>query len=73
MIFRNDRIRVLRKLQNWSLSDVAFELAKRSHRYTRQTICNWELGATEPKATDVACLAEVFSVKIQYFFSENPE
>lgn len=69
-MFNPAKIRKLRENKNWSLSDLAFELAKMSHRYTRQTLCNWELGVTQPKANDIACLAEIFSVSVQYFFEE---
>lgn len=69
-MFRCNKIKELRKKKKWSLADVVFELAKLSHRYTRQTILNWEDGVTEPKASDVGCLAEVFGVTVGYFYSE---
>ena len=70
-MFMNIRIKELRESKNWSLGDLTFELAKLSYRYTRQTLFNWETGATEPRASNVACLAEVFSVPIEYFFDDK--
>lgn len=69
--FRYSRIKKLRKSKGWTLADTAFELAKLSHRYTRQTILNWETGVTVPKASDLGCLAEVFGVNVGHFFSEG--
>lgn len=70
-MFYNSKIRALRQNRNWSLADIVFELAKLSHRYTRQTILNWETGSTEPKASNVAHLAEVFGVPVQSFFEQK--
>jgi transcriptional regulator with XRE-family HTH domain len=71
-MFHNAQIKILRDSKGWSLADTAFELAKLSHRYTRQTILNWETGVTVPKASDLGCLAEVFGVSVQSFFeAEN--
>jgi transcriptional regulator with XRE-family HTH domain len=72
-MFHNAQIKILRNSREWSLADVVFELAKLSHRYTRQTISNWELGVTEPKASDIGCLAEVFGVSVQSFFKPEIE
>ena len=69
-MFRNQNIKKIRQKKGWSFADVVYELAQLSHRYTRQTICNWELGVTEPKASDIACLAEAFGVKPQFFFED---
>lgn len=70
-MFSYNKIKELREIKEWSLADVVFELAKISHRYTRQTILNWETGATIPKASDIACLAEVFDVGVQFFFEKD--
>lgn len=67
-MFNSRKILKARHDKNWSLADVVYELAKREYRYTRQTVSNWELGVTIPKASDVGCLAEVFGVDIQFFF-----
>jgi len=67
-MFNKGKIKELREKKNMSLADVVFELAKRDHRYARQTVSNWELGMTEPKASDVAALAEAFGVPVKVFF-----
>lgn len=69
-MFRYKKIRQLRKEKGWSLADVVFEFARLSHRYSRQTILNWETGATTPKASDLGCLAELFGVTVGHFYSE---
>ena len=67
-MFKKNKIKELREKKKMSLADVVFELAKREHRYARQTVSNWELGMTEPKASDVANLAEAFGVPVKTFF-----
>ena len=69
-MFRCSKIKDLRQKKRWSLSDVVFELAKKSHRCTRQTVLNWETGVTEPNASGIAFLADVFDVTPEFFFSE---
>jgi len=67
-MFNKGKIKELREKKKMSLADVIYELAKREHRYARQTVGNWELGVTEPKASDVANLAEAFGVPVKTFF-----
>lgn len=69
-MFNRKKIKTIRTEKGWSFADVVYELSQLSYRYTRQTICNWEGGITEPKASDIACLAEVFGVKPQFFFEK---
>jgi len=67
-MFNRGKIKQLREKRNWSLADVVYALSKKGHGRTRQTISNWELGKTEPKASDIANLAKAFGVSILAFF-----
>ena len=69
-MFCYNKIKALRDEKKWTLGDIVFELAKKNHRYTRQTILNWETGSTEPNASAIACLADVFGVEVGDFFTE---
>lgn len=71
-MFIVDRLKKCREEKALSLEDLAFELDKINFRITRQTLYNWETGATVPDVNDIAILAAYFKKPLQYFFDQIP-
>ena len=65
MIGKN--IRYLRKRAGYSQEQVARKL-----EVTQGTVSQWENGLTEPDTRTLAQLAQMFSVPLDYFLSEEP-
>jgi len=67
-MFQSDKLKEIREKSNISETDLMFELYKMGLKISRQTILNWECGATAPGADDLAIIATFFKKPIQYFF-----
>lgn len=71
-MFIAERLKKCREDKELSSEDLTFELDKIGFRITRQTIYNWETGATVPDANAIAVLSTYFKKPLQYFFDQIP-
>lgn len=69
-MFIADKLRKCREDKKLSLEDLTFELDKINFRITRQTLYNWETGATVPNANALTALSNYFKKPIEYFFDQ---
>lgn len=72
-MFKADFLRELREKKGLSQSDLMFELSTVGLRVTRTTILNWELGRTEPKASQAYLISKFFKVPVENFLKAKPK
>lgn len=71
-MFIGERLKKCREEKNLSLEDLSRELYTINFRITRQSLYNWETGATKPNAEALVTVADYFNKPIQYFFDQIP-
>lgn len=70
MVFVNEKLKECREESGLSIDDLMFELDRAGLRVSRNTLLNWESGATSPDATNLAVIACVYKKPVQYFFAK---
>lgn len=70
-MFLPERLKKIRKEKGLSQEDLVIELSKLGLRISRQTIWNWETGATTPNANDLSIVIQFFDKPIGYFFNKE--
>ena len=63
-------LRTLRIKKHFSCSEIIFELDKVGLRISRPTILNWELGKTEPKASQIYKISKFFDIPMEKFYRD---
>ena len=66
-----DKIRILRKSRGFSQQDLGDRMSKETYGLTRQSICDWENGRSEPKLENIRSLAEVLNVSYDVLLDES--
>lgn len=66
--FTPSKLKELRDGSNLSVDKLMVELNNAGLAVSRNTIINWENGATEPDPTDLCIIASFYKKPIQFFF-----